>query len=206
MCFVITSKFAKKTALSKGTNCSSNSKGLTSPRTLPDGGRKSGLFAFTEAATRHDLSVVRVLWAKFNTCELCKDILEEPESALNCKILNKYHSDGRITSFTSGQHLIADPLPMLVCSVDELVEIEDGKHASSRQWIRCTGPAKFHRMKLMNEGWSHRKQIVDSICSICSSSKTKDWLFWQTDSNAIILNDSMRTDCLVKVVINVTIF
>ena len=87
--------------------------------------------------------------------------------------------DGQITFITLGHHSITDPLPVLVCSLEEQVEKEDGKRASSWQWILCTSPEKFHRMKLMNQGWYLTKQIGDAIKtsfigSICSSHRIGD--------------------------------
>ena len=112
--------------------------------------------------------------------------------------------DGVITFITLGHHGIADPLPVLVPSRKEPVEVEEGKHASSLQWILCTSPQKFHRMKLMSQGWYLTKQIGDAIStqflgSICSSRKIRDF-FWQTICNAIILSDSMQAECLVQVI------
>ena len=45
----------------------------------------------------------------------------------------KYHTDGLITFITFEHLRIADLLPMLVCSLEELVEIECGRRASSGQ-------------------------------------------------------------------------
>ena len=127
-------------------NCSSSSKGFISPKTSADGVRQNGLIVSREADTRRDSSMVRILWALFNTCDLFEDILEVSESNQNCKAMCKNQTDGPITSITLGQHSIADLFPMLVSSVEQLVEFEDGRRASSRQWTLCTSPAKFRRM------------------------------------------------------------
>ena len=75
---------------------------------------KNVLIAFREAATRHDLNIVRILRTKFNTCELFKDIPEESESIPNCEALYNFHTGGPITFIRLGQHSIIDPLPTVL--------------------------------------------------------------------------------------------
>ena len=55
----------------------------------------------------------------------------------------KFLTEGLITSFTMVHHWIADQLPTLGCSLEEIVEIEDGKRVSSRQWTLCLNSSKI---------------------------------------------------------------
>ena len=148
-----------KTVRSNGISCFPGSKGLISSTTSLNGGRKNGSIALREVVTKQDLCLASIHWVNSDFSELFKDIREESESIQSCNVMYTYHTDGRVTFLTVGQHSIAHLLPMLVRSLEELVVVEDGKHASSRQWIPCTCPEKFHRMKLMNQGWYHTKQI-----------------------------------------------
>ena len=90
-------------------------------------------------------------------------------------------------------HWIADQLPTLGCSLEEIVEIEDGKRASSRQWTLCLNSSKIPlyeidepRMVPCKTNWRRHQ---DRVC----------WFeFWQTIPNATRLNNSMPADFLVK--------
>ena len=54
-------------------------------------------------------------------------------------------------------------LPMLVFSLEEQMEIEDGKRAPSRQWSLCMSLALIHRIPLISREWFHTEQIGDGI-------------------------------------------
>ena len=43
------------------------------------------------------------------------------------------------------------------------MEIEDGKHASSRQWSLCMSLALIHRIPLISREWFHTEQIGEGI-------------------------------------------
>ena len=110
----------------------------------------------------------------------------DPEKS---KALFKYHTDGPITSITLGQHSITDLFPILVSSVEELVEIEDGKRASSRQWTLCTSPAKFRRMtvdqpRIVPPKINWRRQQDAVYWFDLELAQRKGLVFWQTLSNA----------------------
>ena len=71
--------------------------------------------------------------AKFQTCELCKNIPEESESIRNCNAMYRYHTDGPITFIMLEHYRTAYLLPMLVCSLRERVKSEGGTRAFSPQ-------------------------------------------------------------------------
>ena len=62
-----------------------------------------------------------------------------------------------------GHHGIAGPLPALVCSLEEPVEIEEGKHASSVQWILYKNLTFTHRIPLDSRERSHAERNGDGI-------------------------------------------
>ena len=66
---------------------------------------------------------------------------------------------GLISFITLGHHWIADLLPMPVCSLEGLVEIEDGNSASSRQWALCTSLALIHRVPWNSRRWFHTRHL-----------------------------------------------
>ena len=66
---------------------------------------------------------------------------------------------GLISFITLGHQWIGDLLPMPVCSLEGLVEIEDGNSASSRQWALCTSLALIHRVPWNSRRWFHTRQL-----------------------------------------------
>ena len=138
--------------------------------------------------------------------ELFKDFPGKSESIQNCKATWTYHADGPITYITLEQHWIASLLPMLVCSLEE----------ASGNWVRqsCffTAVDPLHEPRVdppyttdqpRMVPYTNRRRPQDAVYWFdlkMAQEKGLHWYFGQTISNAIILNNSMPADCLVKVV------
>ena len=59
-----------------------------------------------------------------------------------------------------GCRSIADPF---FYSLEELVAIEEGKRAASRQWTLCMSLALVHCIPLISRDWSYSQFIEDGI-------------------------------------------
>ena len=142
------------------------------PKMSADGGRENRLFAFREAATRQYLCKCSVGVSQYmrSLQGHSGGVRVDPKLQSNGRVS---YADGLITSITLGQHSIAALSPML------FTRSRNRLPPSSRQWTLCTSTARFHRMKLMNQGWPHTKQMGDAIRtqhvgSIWSSREAKD--------------------------------
>ena len=104
--------------------------------------------------------------------------------------------DGPLTFIILCHHGIADPLPVLVYPLEEPLEIKEGKRDSSLWWTLCTSreiPSYEVDEPTMVPYKTEWRRHQDAAYWFDPPLAT--WIFQQTMSNAISLNDSMPAIC-----------